>query len=123
MVYFVSGHRDITENEFKAYYEGKLEKAYKQDRNAVFVLGNSPGLDTLAIEYFEKNNIFYKVYQYEDELPSMKCGMLVKKFDDADERDAFLTRISDIDIAYIRKGKEDSCTAKNILRRHIMGVY
>lgn len=31
-----------------------------------------------------------------------------------------MTKDSDIDIAFIRPGKEDSYTAKNILRRYLM---
>ncbi|WQJ53862.1 MAG: hypothetical protein [Wendovervirus sonii] len=35
-----------------------------------------------------------------------------------EERDSAMTDASDFDIAYIRKGKEKSGTAQNIMRRH-----
>lgn len=37
-----------------------------------------------------------------------------------DLRDMMMTRDSDADIAFVRPGKEDSYTAKNILRRCLM---
>lgn len=120
MVYFISGHRDLTKKEFEAYYISRIDSIINKDENALFVLGNSPGTDTYAIEYLDSRGKFFKVYQYEDYLPPIKRGIVVRKFDDANERDAYLTRISDIDIAFVKKGKEDSCTAKNILRRHLI---
>lgn len=41
-------------------------------------------------------------------------------FKSDEERDSAMTSASDYDIAWIRKGKEKSGTAKNILRRRTM---
>lgn len=35
-----------------------------------------------------------------------------------EDRDAAMTRVSDVDIAYVREGRWNSGTAQNIKRRH-----
>lgn len=67
MTYFISGHRDLTWEEFTKWYAPAISKVICTDKEARFVVGDCEGADR--------------------------------------------------DIAFIRKGKESSGTAQNILRR------
>ena len=40
MIYFVSGHRDITKEEFEKYYVMALRTAYYEDDKPEFVVGD-----------------------------------------------------------------------------------
>ena len=56
---------------------------------------------------YDKPNIF------ESKFFNTKGG-----FNSDEERDAAMTKDSDIDIAFVREGKRMSGTAQNIVRRH-----
>ena len=45
MIYFVSGHRDITKEEFEKYYIMALRTAYYEDDKPEFVVGDYEGVD------------------------------------------------------------------------------
>lgn len=122
MRYFVSGHRDLTKEEFEEHYVPLIQKVIKEDSWAEFVVGDWEGCDTLFVDYilyrFPKTfiNIYYvdcprnitESYEY---INICKRGTY-------DECDASMTRNSDFDIAWIRPGRENSHTANNIRRRY-----
>ena len=51
MVYFISGHRDITKEEFEKYYIPKIDTTLENDNNATFVVGDYYGVDIMALDY------------------------------------------------------------------------
>lgn len=121
MIYFISGHRDITKDEFKKYYEPKIQKVLKYDNDAEFVIGDYQGVDIMAQEYlclkgYEDKVTVYHMFDKPRNIANdhMKTSGGYK--DDID-RDSAMTRNSDFDIAFIREGKVNSGTEQNIIRR------
>ncbi len=116
--YFISGHRDITEEEFKKYYEDKLFNAILEEAN--FVVGDYQGVDDLAQKYLKSMMVSkdkVKVYHM-FEFPRNNSGWLtVGGFTSDEQRDSAMTDDSDFDIAWVRPGKEKSGTARNLQRR------
>lgn len=126
MIYFISGHRDITKEEFKEYYISQLEEILQFGENSVeFVVGDYQGVDIMAQEWLLENlidksrvtvyHMFTSPRNYASKLFKKKGG-----YTGDIERDSAMTEISNEDIAWIRKGKETSGTAQNILRRKTM---
>lgn len=94
MTYFISGHRDITPEEFEKFYVPAIVDV----------------IDTC-------NNNYDDPYTIDD------CPIVhyVGGFETDRDRDSAMTNASSEDIAFIRsKSKWDSGTAENILRRHTM---
>ena len=122
MRYFVSGHRDLTMEEFDRHYVYQLDRVLAEDPYAEFVVGDWEGSDTIFVKYMEEYytdvriHIFYvfssRIEEGEfNEYRFHECN----NYDDCD---ASMTRHSDFDITWIRPGREDSHTAKNIKRRY-----
>ena len=56
MIYFISGHRDITEEEFKKYYVPAIYSAYYNDSDFEnFVVGDYEGVDKMAMDFITEN--------------------------------------------------------------------
>ena len=119
MVYFISGHLDLTQDEFIKYYIPQLIKARREC--ASFVVGDARGADLHAQVYFarwccETATTVYHMFDSPrhnvDELFTTIGG-----FTSDNERDAAMTNASDADIAWVRPGREKSGTAKNLQRR------
>lgn len=126
MVYFISGHRDITEEEFKKYYVPQLEDILQFGESCIqFVVGDYEGVDIIAqkwlLEHLDNKSIVtvYHMYDKPRNYASKKFKTKGGYKNDI-ERDSAMTEISNVDIAWIRKGKERSGTAQNILRRKTM---
>ena len=122
-VYFISGHRDITQDEFDKYYLEILDKV-AEDESATFVVGDYQGVDFMAqqalAEMVNPDRVtVYHMFEKPRHLASDKFHLKGGYKDDID-RDSAMTRESTDDIAWIRKGKETSGTAQNILRRYTM---
>ena len=121
MVYFISGHRNIDQEFFDRYYKPLLEAVLQNDPFPKFVVGDCEGVDTMAQDWLEKNvtKDIVTVYHMYD-FPRHNAGPFktVGGFKSDIERDEAMTRNSDIDIAYIMKGRWTSGTAQNILRRY-----
>lgn len=126
-VYFISGHRDITEEEFDKYYKHKILEVLTRDRDAKFIVGDYEGVDIMAQNLLVKlkrahnvtvchmfdspRNIHPEIAEY---------GTVIGGFESDEERDAYMTYNSCEDIAYVRPGKRKSGTAQNIVRRFEM---
>ena len=54
MIYFISGHRDITRAEFEYWYVPIIKNAVEHDKHARFVLGECEGVDSMALEYLDE---------------------------------------------------------------------
>jgi len=120
-VYFVSGHRDITDEEFQKHYEPVLFKVINEE--AKFIVADCRGCDIMAQKYLKammvpKDNV--RVYHMFDE-PRFNAGFhTIGGFANDIGRDTAMTEDSDVDIAWVRFGKERSGTAQNIDRRKMM---
>lgn len=122
MIYFISGHRDITIDEFKHYYTTKIDAVLKNDNNSTFVIGDYYGVDIMAQDYLVKKGLQDKVTVYHMFEKPRNINPLIKSlkggFKTDEERDSAMTDASDFDIAFVRNGKwKDSGTAINIRRR------
>lgn len=121
MVYFISGHRNIDQEFFDRYYKPLLEAVLQNDPFPKFVVGDCEGVDTMAQDWLEKNvtkDIVTVYHMYDSPRHNAGPFKTVGGFKSDIERDEAMTRNSDIDIAYIMKGRWTSGTAQNILRRY-----
>lgn len=123
--YFISGHRDITEEEFDLCYVPAL-MSVSDDYNSRFVVGDYYGVDIMAQNYLvdilgvgpDRITVYHMLEaprNINPKITNTKGGFLTDE-----ERDAAMTEASFSDIAFVRKGKETSGTAQNIIRRHLM---
>ena len=55
MIYFISGHRDITEEEFEKYYIPAIYSAYHNQDFEGFVVGDYEGVDKTAMDFITEN--------------------------------------------------------------------
>ena len=126
--YHISGHIKITVEEFREHYEARIDAAIAEGAN--FVVEDAFGVDSLAQSYLSYRLfnmavangtdqsgrvIVYHMYSY----ARNNVGTYPTRggYTSDEERDAAMTRDSDDDIAWVRSGRENSGTAKNLLRR------
>lgn len=122
---FISGHRDITKEEFEKNYVPKL-KEYAVDENVLFIVGDYQGVDIMAQNYLldtlgiNVNRI--TVYHMYEVPMHVNPGVmnLVGGFTSDEERDAAMTAASTVDLAFVRDNTTISGTGQNILRRHLL---
>ena len=114
-VAFVSGHRDIDQQEFSAHYHYQLNTAAA--RGDVFVVGNAEGADTLAVRYLldelklEPSRITIHIYgSHPCEFRTRGVNIRNDRHPSATARDAFMTSCSEYDIAWVRP--EEACRLK-----------
>ena len=128
MIYFVSGHRNLTQEEFDNFYAPKIDSIVNGDNCASFVVGDWEGCDTMFINFLLEQVDYppITIYHVEEE-PRVKYGnesilnvenIYSIKLRNYDECDAKMTKDSVFDVAWIRPGREDSHTAMNIKRRY-----
>lgn len=122
-VFFISGHRDITQDEFDKYYLDTIDKL-AEDPRVTFVVGDYQGVDFMAqqalAEMVNPDRVtVYHMFKKPRNLASDKFHLKGGYKNDI-ERDSAMTHDSTDDLAWIRKGKETSGTAQNILRRYTM---
>ena len=118
-IYFISGHLDLTDNEFADHYEARIREAIRTGGS--FVVGDARGCDWMAQRYlYERVQVpanHVRVFHM-FEAPRNNMGFeTVGLFTSDEERDAAMTRVSDDDIAWVRRGRESSGTAHNVFRR------
>jgi len=115
-IYFISGHLDLTQQEFDTYYQGHLVRAVAND--GVFVLGDARGADAMAQEYLKGNKNVTVYHMFDKPRNNIYGYKTVGGFKSDEERDAAMTAASNADIAWIRPGRERSGTSKNLKRRN-----
>ena len=118
MIAYISGHLDLTEDEFNTHYKDWIDRAILIGDS--FVIGDAKGADWLAQNYLAKNYISLdrvKIYHMFTKPRHHTVWWLLGGFKSDEERDAAMTSISDYDIAWVRPGRENSGTAKNLDRR------
>lgn len=116
--FFVSGHLDLTEEEFRKHYKWKLDQAMLWESR--IVVGDARGADAMAQDYLaSKEYGDVVVFHMLDEPRHLASKFWDRKggWQSDEERDAAATRHSDTDIAWVRPGRESSGTARNLSRR------
>jgi len=126
--YFVSGHLDITPEEFKEHYVEALDTALTA--GAYFVVGDARGSDTMAQEYLKGKTTHVTVYHQQTFPRNNKGAFPVRGgFQNDTTKDTAMTLASDLDIAWVRSveaqkklygskyRKRTSGTEKNLKRR------
>jgi hypothetical protein len=119
-IYFISGHLDITFDEFFDYYAPKLRHIINNEPDAKFVVGDAKGCDCFAQTYLSINISHDDVTVYNMfDSPRNNAWEFktIGGFKSDEERDAAMTKASTHDIAWVRPGREKSGTAKNLERR------
>lgn len=120
--YFISGHRDVKQEDFDKIYVPVLEKIIREEAESVFVVGDYWGVDEMAQNWLRDNLkdhsrvTVYHMGNYPRVLSSKLFNTSGGYLSDI-ERDSEMTKVSDQDIAFIYPGKWTSGTAQNILRR------
>ena len=126
--YFISGHRDITQEEFEKNYGSIIKNIVDNNSPASirFIMGDYYGVDIIAQNYlidtlnFPPDRIcVYHMFNKPRNIHP-KIENRVGGFSNDEERDAAMTRDSHIDIAFVRDHLKLSGTAMNILRRNLL---
>ena len=113
---FVSGHLDLTEEEFSTRYQPHIEELRAQ--GFAFVVGDAQGADLLFQRYAAAQGLAVTVFHM-FEAPRNNAGgfAAVGGFTSDAARDQAMTAASEVDVAWVRTGREKSGTAKNLKRR------
>ena len=123
--YFISGHRNITPEQFERY-KTELHATVVLDPDARFVVGDYYGVDIMAQDFLldviniEPSRVtVYHMFDFprnaNPKVINFKGG-----FQTDSERDAAMTNASFRDIAFVTDNKVMSGTAENILRRFLL---
>jgi hypothetical protein len=123
ITFFISGHRNITQEEFDNNYIPAIQKALEY-KNVYFVVGDYYGTDIMAQNYLVDvlgvdprritvYHMFTSPRNINPKIQNTKGG-----FTSDSGRDEQMTKDSDYDIAFVRDPKKISGTAENILRRN-----
>jgi hypothetical protein len=113
---FVSGHLDLTQEEFDEHYAGRIEEAHAQGFD--FVVGDAAGADARAQVLLKQLGARVVVFHMHD-TPRHNLGWFPTRdgFKNDRARDECMTEVSSHDIAWVRPGRERSGTANNLKRR------
>lgn len=141
ITYFISGHMDITKEEFDLHYRDKIIEAAKNP-GSKFIMGSAPGADFMAQqlllkllendpECFNRITVCYKGNK--PECVADNRIDLLGGFQSHDSKDGYMTIHSNVDIAYVRSVEESqklygpkfdptkiSGTQKNLERRKML---
>jgi hypothetical protein len=116
--YFISGHLDLTMDEFREHYAPRLAGAIAED--GAFVVGDARGCDLMAQLYLlEARAVRVQVFHMFTSPRNNVGGFpTVGGYSSDAERDTAMTAASDADIAWVRPGRTSSGTAANLSRRY-----
>lgn len=56
MIYFISGHSDLSYEDFKKYYIPKIKEVVEEDPRAEFIVGDCDGVDKYAMDYIYRRS-------------------------------------------------------------------
>ena len=134
---FISGHRNITESEFKTHYTKLIDQyiewakteSHLGDKHLTFYVGDCEGCDKMAIYYLVGKlcrNIKLVICSlkkpFNGQINYSLCQneniTVIKEFTTHDERDAYMTKNTIYDNMWVRPGEWTSGTAQNFVRRH-----
>lgn len=117
--YFISGHRNVTPEEFEEHYAPHIREAVKA--GASFVLGDYHGVDTMAQQLLSDLGATRVTVYHMFTSPRNNVGFFPMSggFSSDEQRDTAMTDASDADILWVRpsvRGK-NSGTEQNKNRR------
>jgi hypothetical protein len=116
--YFLSGHLDLTLEEFDFHYKPQIDAILQHNPLASFIVGVARGADTMAQQYLSDKNADVIVYHmFESPRNNAAKFSTCSGFETDETRDSAMTQASTHDIAWVRPGRETSGTAKNLQRR------
>jgi hypothetical protein len=123
--YFISGHRNISNEEFEKY-KNALSEIIDKNPEALFVVGDYYGVDIMAQNYLidelninpERITVYHMFNSARNINP--KITNTIGGFMTDEERDAAMTANSFKDIAFVKNHTEWSGTGQNILRRFLL---
>lgn len=128
MIYFISGHRNLSYEDFEKYYIPIIDKIIREDDEAKFVVGDCDGVDKFAMDYIFSKDIchitIYHMFNKPRNVPEANTRVILDLVDfrggfkSDEERDSAMTRDSDFDIAFVKDCRWNSGTAQNIKRRY-----
>ena len=112
---FISGHRNLTEEEFNNFYKPVIDNAILNKH--VFYVCDYIGADFMAQKYLKSLNYPDVIVVHMLESPRNYVGDYIQigGFTSDEERDSFCTSITDYDIAWCRI--PGSGTERNLKRR------
>jgi hypothetical protein len=112
--YFISGHIDLSQEQFDKFYKDRILKAIAS--NGTFVMGSAPGADYMAQQFLYES---FKhdpteldrmiVYHRGDNPETQLIDSRIKTiggFKSHNAKDTAMTKASDMDIAYVRSYDE-----------------
>ncbi len=122
---YVSGHLDLSEEEFAAHYVPRIVEAVARGcsdphgpSGLSFVVGDARGADLLFQRYAQAQGLSVTVFHMFAEPRNNVGGFpVVGGFASDAARDEAMTAASGFDVAWVRPGRERSGTAKNLARR------
>lgn len=133
MIYFISGHRDLSYEDFEIYYVSKIREVLENDPDAEFVVGDYHGVDKFAMDYIYNKTgrklTIYHMFTLPRNIPENyelqasiediidNCVFFSSGYESDEERDSAMTAASDFDIAFVKDNRWNSGTAQNIKRR------
>lgn len=117
--YFISGHLDLTVDEFREHYAPRIAAAIAEE-DAAFVVGDARGCDLMAQLHLRDARVLRVQVFHMFESPRNNVGGFptVGGFTTDEARDEAMTARSDKDIAWVRPGRKNSGTAANLSRRY-----
>lgn len=135
---FISGHRNLTENEFNKYYINKIseyikwctvDELFTQPKVVTFYVGDCNGCDSMAIRHLLpclNKRVKLVICSLKDTFDGQidythihnENVTLLKEFNTHEERDMYMTNNTMFDILWIRPNEWTSGTAQNFVRRH-----
>jgi hypothetical protein len=120
-VYFISGHCDITQDEFKKYYHRRIDMAL--EKKSMFVMGDARGVDMLAQAYLNGKTENVVVYHIgEKPLHNIGGYPTIGGFKNHKKKDSAMTYASDADIAWVRSDEEQRQLYGNKYRKRKSGT-
>jgi hypothetical protein len=105
-VYFVSGHDDLSEEEFDEYYAPRLDRLMQKD--LYFIVGDSNGADAMAQGYFAARGYQKVMIYHAGDAPKINVGNFgcVGGFKGDKTKNIAMTMDSFDDVVYVRKVEE-----------------
>lgn len=104
MTAFISGHCNLSNIEFDQYYKLKIDQALEQGHS--FVVGESPGADTLAIQYLSGKTDKVTIYHIGTNSRVASNFKTIGGFRNHSQKDSAMTYASTYDILYVRPEEE-----------------
>jgi hypothetical protein len=119
MRYYITGHRDLSKEEFSKIYIPEIDRIIREDSNAVFLVGVCEGVDLYTIQYLNKYSIPVQVYGPNLDIKNDRIRLHL--YPSYEKSALEMIKNSDKTIGFIKPGRENSSfTALNILKRYII---